>query len=316
MAGDTPEDLSTIDIGFDVDQLATERVLPQAAVARCTTFYPSSGPLLRAALERAANGELVDEDDERLFFRALFIIAARRDPLGFEPLLRFLRRPQDEIDWLLGDAVVGNLPAIAIGTYDGNLDSLFDAIVDLRLDEYVRHALLGAATFLTWEGRIERERFASFLRRFDTERLAPDLDVAWAGWTMAIALLGLRDMVPAVDAAWDRGTIPEELMERQEFAEELALAERHPDDQGRFKLDRLGYIEDVLTELMRFPDEEEEEDEVEKADWEKAEEEAIAAVRKELQARMPAYNPLRGVGRNDPCPCGSGKKAKRCCLAA
>ena len=21
----------------------------------------------------------------------------------------------------------------------------------------------------------------------------------------------------------------------------------------------------------------------------------------------------RGVGRNDPCPCGSGKKAKRCC---
>jgi uncharacterized protein YecA (UPF0149 family) len=30
----------------------------------------------------------------------------------------------------------------------------------------------------------------------------------------------------------------------------------------------------------------------------------------------PAHNPLRHVGRNDPCPCGSGKKAKRCCLAA
>ncbi|WP_197427437.1 SEC-C metal-binding domain-containing protein [Bradyrhizobium retamae] len=23
----------------------------------------------------------------------------------------------------------------------------------------------------------------------------------------------------------------------------------------------------------------------------------------------------RHVGRNDPCPCGSGKKAKKCCLA-
>ena len=25
-------------------------------------------------------------------------------------------------------------------------------------------------------------------------------------------------------------------------------------------------------------------------------------------------NPLDGLGRNDPCPCRSGKKAKRCCL--
>ena len=27
----------------------------------------------------------------------------------------------------------------------------------------------------------------------------------------------------------------------------------------------------------------------------------------------PVSNPYRHVGRNDPCPCGSGKKFKRCC---
>ena len=27
-----------------------------------------------------------------------------------------------------------------------------------------------------------------------------------------------------------------------------------------------------------------------------------------------AFNPYRDVGRNDPCPCGSGKKYKKCCL--
>lgn len=26
----------------------------------------------------------------------------------------------------------------------------------------------------------------------------------------------------------------------------------------------------------------------------------------------PARNPLKDVGRNDPCPCGSGKKYKKC----
>ena len=30
----------------------------------------------------------------------------------------------------------------------------------------------------------------------------------------------------------------------------------------------------------------------------------------------PVVNPFRDVGRNDPCPCGSGKKYKKCCLAA
>ena len=30
----------------------------------------------------------------------------------------------------------------------------------------------------------------------------------------------------------------------------------------------------------------------------------------------PAVNQFRDVGRNDPCPCGSGKKFKKCCLAA
>jgi hypothetical protein len=27
-----------------------------------------------------------------------------------------------------------------------------------------------------------------------------------------------------------------------------------------------------------------------------------------------AHNPFKGVGRNDPCPCGSGRKFKKCCL--
>ena len=28
----------------------------------------------------------------------------------------------------------------------------------------------------------------------------------------------------------------------------------------------------------------------------------------------PHHNPFKGIGRNDPCPCGSGKKFKKCCL--
>jgi preprotein translocase subunit SecA len=33
----------------------------------------------------------------------------------------------------------------------------------------------------------------------------------------------------------------------------------------------------------------------------------------ELFVPKTAYNARSGVGRNDPCPCGSGKKYKKCC---
>jgi hypothetical protein len=33
-----------------------------------------------------------------------------------------------------------------------------------------------------------------------------------------------------------------------------------------------------------------------------------------LVAASPVFNPLRNIGRNDPCPCGSGRKFKKCCL--
>jgi uncharacterized protein YecA (UPF0149 family) len=34
----------------------------------------------------------------------------------------------------------------------------------------------------------------------------------------------------------------------------------------------------------------------------------------QFAASEPYRNPPRRVGRNDPCPCGSGKKFKNCCF--
>lgn len=299
---EVPGELVTAPIEPYLDELATSPELPRLAVALCTMRYPETAPILRAALERAANGELIDRYDERLFFRGLFIIGARRDPLGFEPLLRLLHRSPDEVDYLLGDAETDHLPRIAAGMFNGDADALFDSIMDLRLADFTRDALLGAATFLAWEGRIDRERMIAFLRRFDTERLAPDQDMMWYGWLQAVALLGLRDLEPAVMAAWDRGAVPPKILERHEFLEDLERAERAPEDIQRFKDAYLGYIDDVVVDLDHWT----------LSDHFLDDDDDIPA----NLPGQPVINPWRHVGRNDPCPCGSGKKAKRCRLAA
>lgn len=41
----------------------------------------------------------------------------------------------------------------------------------------------------------------------------------------------------------------------------------------------------------------------------------VAELRTYWQSKRQVVNATRKVGRNDPCPCGSGKKHKKCCLA-
>jgi hypothetical protein len=90
-----------------------------------------------------------------------------------------------------------------------------------------------------------------FLQRFYDERLAEDSSFAWNGWLQAIALLGLRPLVPLAEAAFQEGRIGPNLTDRSYFEADLARAEREPDDPGRFKDDNLDYIDDVLGALQR-----------------------------------------------------------------
>ena len=68
-------------------------------------------------------------------------------------------------------------------------------------------------------------------------------------------------------------------------------------DHAKAEAVRAHGIEPVIGSLDDWPWPDDDED------WEDA-------------APEPYINPLRHVGRNDPCPCGSGKKFKNCHLVA
>jgi len=303
--GDGSDELDPGPIEESLHAVATERKLPVLALGQCTIRIEESSPALLALLERAADGETLAEDEETLLFRGLYILGGARVSQAYRPLLRLLRRPWNELDYLLGDGITESLASIAASVFDGDAEPLFELALDASIDGYIREALLGAATFLTWKGLIERERMQRVLVRFYKERLAADDDQAWIGWLEAIALLGLRDLAPLVHSAWDEGRVPSDLLERSEFEQDLVEAEQRPDDIDRFSLFHFGYVEDVV-EALKWSDYLEDEDAL-------LGEDLFAS--DDWKPMEPVRNPLRHVGRNDPCPCGSGKKAKKCCLA-
>jgi hypothetical protein len=278
--------------------------VPVDSVEYCLTHYDEAAPFLRNALERAANGELRGSNDGNLVFRGLHIMAACRDEAAFAPLLRFLRRPYSEVDDVLGDATTGTLQRIAIGLFNGDAWLLFAAIVSADVDEYARCSLLAAAAFLTWEGRIGRDKIIELLSRIGTERLGDDSEIFLYEWSEAIARLGLRELKPLVLDAVARGALTDDLWLAEAFDLTLEMAERTPNDPAAFTAGFVGPIEDVVALLQGWDAGAEQALATPKADW-----------APETTVLQPAFNPWRNVGRNDPCPCGSGKKAKRCCLA-
>jgi len=294
-----------------LEAVATEWRLPVYAIGMCLIRMEEAAPALRAVLSRAADGEALSEDECTLLFRGIYILGGARDTEACQPLLRLLRRPEAELDHLLGDAVTESMSRIVTGVFDGNVDALFGLIVERSVDQFVREQLLDAAAFLTWKGIIAPDRMRGFLQRFYEERLADDDDEAWVGWLKSIALLGLRDMAPMVYHSLEEGRAPDWVIDRRNFDEMLADAEQRPDDATRFEEFRIGYIEDVVAAL-EWSDRPEPGGESEALDEDLFDRGGLST---QWTPTEPVRNPWRHVGRNDPCPCGSGKKAKKCCLA-
>jgi hypothetical protein len=299
-----------IPIAHYLETVAESDRLPVSAIAICVIRIEEAAPTLRTLLARAVLGESLTESEALLLFRGLHILGGARDTRTFKPLMLLLRRSTEELDELLGDAITETLSKITVGVFDGDSDALLAAIVDSRIDEFARDALFGAAAFLAWNGQIDRDRLQQFLVRFYEERLAEDGDHAWVGWQETIALLGLRTLQPIVHQAFRDGRIAADVLSSEDFDSDLDAAENAPDDVARFQSAGTGYIEDVVTALEwtdRFY--ETFDDETVDNDGEGSWDDEWGAL------ATPIVNPLRAVGRNDPCPCGSGKKFKKCCLA-
>jgi hypothetical protein len=298
--------------------IATERRLPILAIGMCLLRMEEAAPALRAVLAKAADGEKLSDDESTLLFRGVYILGGGRDTEACRSLLRLLRLPEAKLDDLLGDALAEDMARIVVGVFDGDVDALLGLVTDRSVDPFVREAVLGAATYLTWKGSIERDRMVRLLERFSEEKRAEDDDPVWVSWTRAIALLGLRDLAALVYRGWEDGRIADWVIGRGEFEETLADAERKPDDATRFEEFGLGYIEDVVDALTSsgLP-EFDEEDESFDEDVFDSDEDVFDRDNRDLPwtPAEPVRNPWRHVGRNDPCPCGSGKKAKKCCLA-
>ncbi len=275
-----------IPVALLIEDLAGAVHLPVAALRKALEHPEAVAEATLPVLVKAATGAELEEREANLLFWGLHSMAQARDTRALGPLLALLRQDIEVVEAVLGDAVSATLSRILASVYDGQPEPLFRLILDSSLDDGIREAVLMACITLCVTGRIERDALHRLLVRFDDAKASVEGDIGWSAWEEAIATLGLRDLAPRVEAARKDGRIDPEFSDPNWFKDTLREAERHPHDLARLPTDQYGFLDDPVAAL----------------EWTR---EGFGE---------PQRNPFKDVGRNDPCPCGSGKKFKKCCL--
>lgn len=259
-------------------------------------------PYLHAAIEKALEEQDDLEEEYQLHFYALYLLAQFQDKAFFPKIVEFVSLPPEVLDYLIGDAVTSGMNNVLYNTYNGDLELLKRAILNPDIDEYVRNAMLEVMGELYLDGSLEKDEWQAFIRGMihESDGLG---DCFYAEVADVICQCHFVEMLPEIRFLYENDMVDPSILGDYDNCVDLMF--EYSKYRECFCETPLNAAE-TLRGWAMFSHEDEEprmsEKEMEKA-WKKL---------------MKLYNKSEvkstKIGRNEPCPCGSGKKYKHCCL--
>ena len=299
------------EFGIDADH----RMVPREAIAEAEVRREEMIPAFVAEIERFLSVRKPNVAD--LAYSPLIVIVHLlgewRATAAYRSVCRLLHRDSDVIDGLFGDSAV-NLSAICTALFDGDRAPMEAVILDPRADQYSRHSCFEAVVQLAVRGGTDRPAVEAFVRS-SYRRLEPRHDnMVWVGWIGAVAALALSDLAPLARKAITDEKVPYNFTDLKHYNCDLEYAVAHPQSPWPRELAPRD-VPSTLDMLQEFADAaaRNEAAQIERADHVPGSAPSSGLL-DALADERPAFNPWRDVGRNDPCPCGSGRKYKKCCL--
>jgi uncharacterized protein len=295
-----------MDVAKILDQLTHAEGLPKAALQAASAQRAEMVPIFLHEIDSYLALDSTGRAKATPLFFIFHLLGDWREKSAYRSLARLLRCREHELNVILGDGITTTTHRVMAAVFDGDPQPLYEIILDRNAEPFVRSRMCETLAMLVLQGELDRGVVARFLRDAFME-LQPQAECyVWQGWQSAIGMLGLTELKVLVKRAFDRGFIDRHWLGFEDFEHDVEWAARHPDMAQSSPGDEFTLFGDTVEELSRwygFSDEA-------RADRERLLQEIDA----EVAATEPYHNPFRGVGRNDPCPCGSGKKFKRCCL--
>lgn len=290
-----------------LQDFARDDIFPKAAMSAAGQYRETMAPVFVDLINRLASQRIaaMEDRDVMALIPAFHLLGEWREARAYRPILILLRQPTRTLDHLLGDAVTESAFRVVAGTFDGDLHPLFDAILDRKADVFARSSLMNALVLIAQLHPEHRAAIGAFFRSFLT-RCPEAPEGVLTGWMDAIADLGLEDMTEDVRMLFQQGLIPPDYCDFGHFLEDLRATLGSGGVPGNRRYHQ-AVITDAINELSRWH----------------CYTDAFFARQREYKVRNALRvapwtealsAPAAKIGRNDLCPCGSGKKFKKCCL--
>lgn len=275
---------------------------PRAAIALAHAHREEVAPYLIEALAQiAADPSRADDGEYVLHNYAMHLLATWRDPRAYAPLVALGHHSEDTLDMVLGDTLTESYGRCLASVCDGDLQPLYALFEDPHASHWARNAALDAVMVRVLEGDTSRDDLLHYLMaKGDAEALRlglpgtsrSDLEILDCIASVAIDI-SAAEMSERLDAWFDAHLLDETIMDKA-WAQ-LQLQESFETCRERELGHGQGYIRDVEKEIGWWS--------------------GFSDASPKKTTPKPLLQPVRTsakVGRNDPCPCGSGKKYKKC----
>jgi uncharacterized protein len=284
--------IDTVDDAIQAFAHASEEP-PNAALRWALDHWDQAAPRFLTMLEAYTDGS--DESDtttDALFF-IIHLFGDKGDRRAYRSLCQ-LMRDEEKLIAALGDtACVETLKGVLIKCFDGDAGPLRGVDEATEAESITRGEALLALAWLARDGQWPEREFRDYLRHLLRAMQPREPDYVWYNLIVVAAILGYQEFVAESAKLIKDGMVPEDWLTLAELPELIATG----DAIGKNGLlaEEVAPFDDVIASLAEWPWPDDFDDE-------------------EDAAPEPYINPLRHVGRNDPCPCGSGKKFKNCHL--
>lgn len=247
------------------------------------------------------NPEEIEEDQDYFaHIYASYLLAQFREPGAHSKIVKLVSLPGDMAYNIYGDTITEDLSSLLASTYDGD-DSLIKGLIeDESIDEYVRGSAIASLTILAIYNMKTRNEVVDYFKTLFKGKLNREQSSAWSSLINECCDLRAVELYEDIKLAFKENLI--DLMsiglEDVEDSFELSI--------DSFSLEDLKFnnhntlITDTISKLKNW------------AAFNENTYQKDYFVTSKVQNEQVEIKETK-TGRNDPCPCGSGKKYKKCC---
>lgn len=280
------------------------RTFPRAALEEAIKNKEEITPILLDEMDGMIKNPDITNGDYMLHIYAIFLLAQFREKKAFPKILELISLPSDQVDVMYDTILTEDLNTILYSTFDGDFKGLKRVIENPLVNIYARGAALEVYGKLYADEIVTQEEIVTYLRKLLWGLNNYDTDTDLATTIQGVIIdRHLFEMAEDVQRLYDAHRIDEMMVgQYDDFIDYLYGYEN--------VRERINYLEDVIQAMSWWAAfEQSEENKLKEEERLKK----IEEMHKEMQQQArPAT--AKKVGRNDPCPCGSGKKYKKCCL--